>query len=257
MLLGLIRPTDGTAEVLGHSISNPRRYLSKIGALIESPAFQSGLSGEANLRVLATLGGHPRKRIDMVLETVGLSSRSRDRVRDYSLGMKQRLGIAAALLPDPELLVLDEPTNGLDPAGIVEIRTLLTRIGTEGKTVFVSSHLLSEVQAEADRLIMITEGRLVYAGDLRDLLEQASECLIARPELSKDLDSLSTLIKGKGYEVNLDGDTVLASAPLAWAPELNRMASASNITLRELGPKVESLEDVFLRLTTKMEEEDR
>jgi ABC-2 type transport system ATP-binding protein len=125
MLLGLVRPTSGTATVLGHDLSEPSAYLPKVGALIEAPTFYPGLSGERNLRVQTTLGRLPVSRIDAVLEVVGLSGRGADPYRSYSLGMKQRLGIASALLGEPELLVLDEPTNGLDPTGIREMRELL------------------------------------------------------------------------------------------------------------------------------------
>ena len=146
-LLGLIRPTGGAATVLGHSISSPKLYASEVGVLIESPAFVAGLSARGNLVSLAHLHGTPAARVDEVLRQVGLVGRDKEPVSRFSLGMKQRLGIAAALLTDPTLLILDEPTNGLDPAGIVEIRELLRRLASDGRTVIVSSHLLSEVEA--------------------------------------------------------------------------------------------------------------
>lgn len=174
MLLGLVKPTSGEGEVLGHSIAEPSAYLHRVGALIESPAFYPTLTGRENLRVFATLSGHDRRRIAGLLEVVGLGDRGGDRYKNYSLGMKQRLGIAAALLPDPDLLVLDEPTDGLDPQGIVEIRTLLNQLGASGRTVFVSSHLLAEIQAACDSVVMIDHGGVVFSGTMVDLLDRNS-----------------------------------------------------------------------------------
>src|SRR6516164_7362203 len=171
MLLGLIRPSAGTGTVLGEPIEHPERFAGRVGALIESPAFVGGLSGTDNLRSLAALRGLPRVRVDEVLELVGLAGREGDKASTYSLGMKQRLGLAAALLPDPELLVLDEPTNGLDPAGIVELRELLKKSwAAGGRTVVVSSHLLGEIQAIVDNLLVIRFGELMYAGSLEGFM---------------------------------------------------------------------------------------
>ncbi|HEX2290538.1 MAG TPA: ATP-binding cassette domain-containing protein [Pseudonocardiaceae bacterium] len=170
MLLGLIQPTSGDGEVLGHPIADPPGYLHRVGALIEAPAFYPTLTGQENLRVFAALGGHDRGRIAELLEVVGLRERGDDRYKNYSLGMKQRLGIALALLPDPDLLILDEPTNGLDPQGIVEIRSLLMQLGARGKTVFVSSHLLAEIQAACDSIVIIDHGGVVFSGSMADLL---------------------------------------------------------------------------------------
>ena len=254
MLLGLIKPTDGDADILGHPISQPATFLGKVGALIETPSFYSALSGTDNLKVMATLGGYSSERIQEVLKTVGLANRGGDKVSGYSLGMKQRLGIAAALLPDPELLVLDEPTNGLDPAGIVEIRHLLRRLGDNGKTVFVSSHLLSEVEAEAGRLIMIHKGRLIFAGELSELLKQAHKGIYIRPENAADKPELINLITQTGYKTHEnDEEQIIVEAPTDWSAELNRLASKNSITLSELKPENESLEDVFLRLTHEEE----
>ena len=161
ILLGLIRPTSGSATVLGSGISAPREYASRVGVLIESPAFIPGLSARSNLVSLARLRHLPLERVDVVLAQVGLIGRDREPVKRFSLGMKQRLGIAAALLSDPELLILDEPTNGLDPAGIVEIRELLRDLGRNGRTVIVSSHQLSEIEAVCDHLVVIRFGELI------------------------------------------------------------------------------------------------
>ncbi len=249
MLLGLIKPTGGNAEVLGHGICTPSAYLNKVGALIESPAFYPGLSGSNNLRALAKLGGFPTEQVLRVLETVGLTSRADDKVANYSSGMKQRLGIAAALLPDPELLILDEPTNGLDPAGIVEIRNLLRQIGSSGRTVFVSTHLLSEVEAEADRLVMIHNGRLVFSGELADIMQKACDAVYVVPENTADLPLLTGLVSEAGYLFRQEDDAIIIAAPKEWSSEMNRLAWSKGINLRELRPQCESLEDIFLSMT--------
>ena len=249
MILGLIRPTAGNAEILGHGICTPNAYLGKVGALVESPVFYPSLSGRNNLRALAKLGGFPEEQIDEALETVDLTKRASDKVKNYSLGMKQRLGIAASLLPDPELLVLDEPTNGLDPAGIVEIRNLLRQIGNSGRTVFVSTHLLSEVEAEADRLVMIHNGRLVYAGELAEIMKKACDSVFAKPENPADMELLTGIAKDAGYNFVQEDDAIIIDAPRDWAAALNRQASAKGINLRELREECESLEDIFLMMT--------
>lgn len=249
MLLGLIKPTGGYAEVLGHSIFTPAAYLNKVGALVETPAFYPGLSGNNNLRALAKLGGFPPEQVPLVLETVGLTSRADDKVANYSLGMKQRLGIATALLPNPELIILDEPTNGLDPAGIVEIRNLLRQIGGSGRTVFVSTHLLTEVEAEADRLVMIHDGRLVFSGELAEIMQKACDSVYAVPENKADLSLLTRLVSEAGYLFRQEDDAVHITAPKEWSSELNRLATSKGINLRELRPQCESLEDIFLRMT--------
>jgi ABC-2 type transport system ATP-binding protein len=170
MLMHLTRPDAGQARVLGASIDQPPRFLPRVGALIEAPAFEPRLSGSKNLRMLARLGRIDPKRIPGLLRLVGLGDAGKKPFKDYSLGMKQRLGIAAALLPDPMLLILDEPTNGLDPAGIREVRDLLKRLAAAGKTVFVSSHLIDELQRICTHLVVIDKGRLLYEGPVGGLL---------------------------------------------------------------------------------------
>ncbi len=249
MLLGLIEPSAGDAEVLGHSIHDPAAYLSRVGALIEGPAFHPSLTGEENLRLLATLGGYSRDRIPEVIETVGLTGREGDRFRQYSLGMKQRLGIAAALLPDPDLLILDEPTNGLDPEGIVEIRRLLMSLGAGGKTVFVSSHLLSEIQAACDWIVMINDGGMVFSGPLNDLLDLASPRISAAAEEKGHNSGLMQLAADAGYHAVAVNGGIEIEAPAEWTAELNRLAWQAGITLRELRATSADLEQAFFAMT--------
>src|SRR5699024_12049586 len=168
MLLGLITPTGGTATVFGRAPGDPRA-LARIGALIEGPGFYPYLSGRDNLRVLARYARVDSSRIDDVLAIVDLSDRADDRFHGYSLGMKQRLGVAAALLKDPDLVILDEPTNGLDPAGMRDMRALIRSLGDEGRTVLLSSHLLREVQQVCDRVGVINHGRMVTEGTVDEL----------------------------------------------------------------------------------------
>jgi len=249
MLLGLIKPTRGGGEVLGQPITDPSSYLHRVGALIEAPAFYPSLTGEENLRVFATLGGHPRTRIAEMLQIVGLGDRGRDKYKNYSLGMKQRLGIAVALLPDPDLLVLDEPTNGLDPQGIVEIRNLLMDLGASGKTVFVSSHLLAEIQAACDSIVMIDHGGVVFSGTMIDLLDRNSPTIRAAAENESDTNVLIQLAKTAGYHTTRVNGGIEIIAPAYWAPEFNRLAWLAGITLRELRTTSADLEQAFFAMT--------
>jgi ABC-2 type transport system ATP-binding protein len=249
MLLGLIAPSSGAGTVLGESIQHPERFAGRVGALIESPAFVGSLTGRDNLRSLAALRGLPRERIDEVLKQVGLSGREGDKASTYSLGMKQRLGIAAALLPDPELVILDEPTNGLDPAGIVEIRELLKSLATDGRTVVVSSHLLGEIQAMVDYLVVIRFGELVYAGSLEGLMAQATERVVVAPEFPSDIPRLVEAIEANGWSCAVAHDEVTIDTPAARSADVERAVTAAGLTLRMLNPEADTLETVFLRLT--------
>ena len=195
-LLGLVRPDAGTVELLGAPFTRrDRRRLGRVGALIESPAFYPYLSGRDNLRVIAAAGPGPGQgRIDVVIDLVGLRDRARDKVSEYSMGMRQRLGIAAALLNDPELLVLDEPANGLDPAGIVTMRETLRYLADQGKTVFVSSHILPEVQQIADVVGIIDRGKLVRQGNLAAMLAETGHVRVrVTPE---DLGAARAVLEG-------------------------------------------------------------
>lgn len=249
MLLGLIAASEGTGTVLGESIEHPERFAGRVGALIEGPAFVGALTGRDNLRSFAALRGVPVKRIDEVLRIVGLVGRENDKASTYSMGMKQRLGIAAALLPDPELLVLDEPTNGLDPAGIVEVRELLRSLASGGRTVVVSSHLLGEIQAMVDNLVMIRFGELVYAGRLEGLMEDATERVVAATEFASDLPRLVEVVRANGWSCVVSDDRVVVDMPAERSAELGRAATAAGLTLRMLNPEADTLETVFLRLT--------
>ncbi|MBL7495409.1 ABC transporter ATP-binding protein [Frankia sp. CNm7] len=263
MLLGLVRPTEGVGYVLGEPVSHPERYLSHVGALIEGPTFHPGLSGRENLRQLAVLRGVDKRRIYEVLRLVRLTGRAGDPFATYSLGMKQRLGIAAALLPDPELLILDEPTNGLDPAGIREIRALLRELVDGGMTVFVSSHLLSEVEQICDHVVMIRGGRLLFQGRIQELLGAGDPRILLSPERGADARRLLTVLAEDGVraEIRLDGPptvaagscdqriVVVAHAPERMAADLNRAAMRAGIVLRGLRTHRPNLEETFLRAT--------
>lgn len=249
MLLGLIQPTSGTAEVLGESIATPERYLSKVGALIEGPAFHPTMSGRDNLRVLTKLAALANSRIDEVLDQVGLGDRGHDRYASYSLGMKQRLGLASALLTHPKLVMLDEPTNGLDPEGIREMRVLLEQLAADGVSIFVSSHLLSEVQAVCSHILLIQEGRLRFQGSIGELLStQTTELLIAA-ELPTENVGLAAVLESRGYAVTLRAADLLVKAPLESAANLNRAASASGITLARIEHHLPNLEAAFFAVT--------
>jgi ABC-2 type transport system ATP-binding protein len=249
MLLGLISPTGGTGTVLGEPIQHPARYLDRVGAMIEGPAFYPALSGSENLRVLATLGGFPQERVSQLLERVGLADRGQSKYKTYSLGMKQRLGIAAALLPNPQLLILDEPTNGLDPSGIQEIRDLLRSLAHEGTTVFVSSHLLSEIEAISDSLVMLREGEVIFAGKTKDLLIKQLPVIIAKSGNVADLQTLLKIAVDSGHEATIRDEAVHIIAPGEWAQVLNKAAFDAGITLSQLAPIRPSLEETFFEMT--------
>jgi ABC-2 type transport system ATP-binding protein len=250
MLLGLIAPTAGIGRVLGHPLLDPPSYLGRVGAMIEGPAFYPALSGRRNLEVLARLGGIARRRVDEVLAVVDLSDRARDRYGSYSLGMKQRLGIAAALLPNPDLLVLDEPANGLDPPGIRDLRILLRALADSGMTVFVSSHLLDELQQVCDQLVVLDRGRLVYSGGVDELLGVRDPQLAVTPEDAAMLPELAQLCRHEGRDASVVDGRLVVTAPIDWAGYLNRLAMRNGITLCELGVIPFRLEDAFFHLTS-------
>jgi ABC-2 type transport system ATP-binding protein len=251
MLLGLVRPTSGSATVLGASIEEPANYLSRVGAMIESPAFYPSLSGGDNLRMFATVGCHDSSSIPSLLDEVGLGGRGDDRYGTYSLGMKQRLGIAAALLGDPDLLILDEPANGLDPQGVREMRTLIGGLAGSGRTVLVSSHDLSELEQVCDWLILIDTGRSIYQGPARDFLDAAVGGLSIAPEYREQCRPLANVLETHGLRVHGHGDHLVVNvdgSPQVVAAQVNRLAFEAGIVLVELSVQRTTLEDRYLSL---------
>ena len=252
MLLGLVRPSAGSGTVLGQDLARPDAYLHRVGALIESPSFWPGLTGQQNLRTLATLGGHDRAGIGAVLELVGLGDRGDDRFGEYSLGMKQRLGIAAALLGSPDLLVLDEPTNGLDPVGINEIRTLIGSLRDEQRTILVSSHLLAELEQVCDWLVVIDRGALVYQGPASGFLADGDSVVVVSPADPDDGPTLRLALTAAGREIRELGDAFevvnLTDDPRSDAADIHRLAVVHDIVLAELHVRRPTLEAHYLQL---------
>jgi ABC-2 type transport system ATP-binding protein len=249
MLLGLVSPTGGSATILGQSINHPERYLNRVGAMIEGPAFYPALTGAENLRVLATLGGFDIDQVEGLLERVGLGDRGNSKYKTYSLGMKQRLGIAAALQPQPQLLMLDEPTNGLDPAGIQEIRELLRSLADTGTTVFVSSHLLQEIEMISDSLVMLRQGKVIFAGKTQDLLLGQQPVIIAKCADPGDLERLLELARTAGHEGSIIDGAVHVLASSDWAGTFNKLSFDAGITLEQLSPVLPTLEETFFEMT--------
>ena len=251
MLLGLVRPTSGTIKFqASESGWDYIRARSRIGAIVETPAFYENFSGRRNLQLLASLSGRVQsKRVEEVLEIVDLRERARDPVKTYSYGMRQRLGIAQALLPTPELIILDEPTNGLDPQGIQQTRELIRRLREEFQlTVLLSSHLLTEIEQLCNRVGVIHEGRLLYEGAPDALVAPASRYKVRVDNLSAAFD---LLIKEPDVTVSRNGDAFLhVDADAERIPSLNALLVAQGIKVYELSPAQESLEEAFLRLTS-------
>ena len=251
MLLGLVRPTSGRATVHGLPPGDPTA-VARTGSLVEGPGFYPYLSGRENLRVLARYRGLGDREVDRVLERVDLTERGGDRFKTYSLGMKQRLGVAAALLGEPDLLVLDEPTNGLDPAGMADMRALLVDVAVGGQTVLLSSHLLAEVQEICDRVGIIAGGRLLVESTVADLRGATGIRLVAEP-IDRALAVAMSVAGDDAVEV--DGPVLRVSGSAAKAPELARALVGAGIDITELTPVERSLEDVFFDLTRTVTEE--
>ena len=254
-LLGLVRPSAGRCRLLGHEPAALQRVIGRVGSIVESPTMFPRFTGRRNLELLARIDGIGRPRVREVLEEVGLADRGDDLVKNYSLGMKQRLGIAGALLKDPELLILDEPANGLDPAGIVEVRELMRRLGREGRTVFVSSHILSEVQQSADRVAILAKGRTVATGPVHEVLTSGRAAgMIVRLE---DLAAGMRALADAGIAATSEDGAIRVGLPPADASRVTRTLADRGLYLTELRPDEADLETVFLELTSHPSTEAR
>jgi ABC-2 type transport system ATP-binding protein len=254
MLLGLVRPTQGSAEVLGYDIRhNLNVALHRVGAIIETPAFYPYLSGIDNLRIFARIiGGDAENYIPVLLNQVGLIGRGRDKVGTYSMGMRQRLGLASALLGNPELLILDEPTNGLDPAGMQEMRVLIRSLVDEGgKTVFLSSHLLHEVEQVCDRVLILNKGRIIAQGEVAVLLDQTHGIEIRIDGAHQAAEILSRIEWVTAADS--DGEWVRVKTPPERAPELLAALAVHDLYPLEVRPMALTLESLFLDLTHEAE----
>ena len=243
-ILGLVRPTAGTTSILGQQYRELDHPVRRVGVLLETFDAHPGRSGRNHLRVLALAGGIPRSRVDEVLALVDLGQASRRRVKGYSLGMRQRLGLAAALLGDPEVLVLDEPANGLDPQGIRWLRDFLRTLAAEGRTILVSSHVLAEVAQTVDEVVIIHRGKLVQQAGMAELEAMAAGSTTVK---SPEAERLATLLAAAEMVVRLVGDGRLA---VAAPPErIGEIAAANGVVLHELSVERATLEEVFLELT--------
>jgi ABC-2 type transport system ATP-binding protein len=244
MLLGLAEPTRGCALVFGRPYAELERPASRVGAVLEAADLHPGRSGRDHLRVLAPVARVPTSRVDEVLELVDLRSAGDRRTKGYSLGMRQRLSLAAALLGDPELLVLDEPANGLDPEGVRWLRDFLRTFAAEGRTVFVSSHVLAEVAQTVDRVLIVNRGRLVVQSALEDLTARLAGTIrveSARPE------ALEAALRTAGVTAERANGTLRVQG--LTAERIGEIALAANVELHELVTETSTLEDVFLQLT--------
>jgi ABC-2 type transport system ATP-binding protein len=251
-LLGLVAPSAGRMRMLDAELPKALpRVVRRVGSIVETPALFPRFSGRRNLRILGRIDGIGPKAVQAGLEQVGLAERADDQVKTYSLGMKQRLGIAAALLKDPALLILDEPANGLDPAGIVEVRELVRRLGAEGRTVFVSSHILAEIQQTADRVAILARGRCVSAGPVQEVLaSKGGEGLVVR---LRDLAAGQAVLSQAGADVTLEGDALHVKIAPSEAERVSRTLAERGLFVSELRPEEADLETVFLELTRDAE----
>src|SRR3954469_9689381 len=249
-LLGLIKPNGGRMTLLGHEVPKALPEVAgRVGAIVESPQFFGNFTAEDTLSLLADAGGVHRQRVTAVLELVGLRDRAKDRVKTYSLGMKQRLAVASALLKEPKLLILDEPANGLDPGGIREMRTLMRNLAESGMTVLLSSHILGEIQLICDQVTIISAGKRVAAGSVAEVLARhASSSVKVRLEPGVDLLGAAALLRTNGAEVTMQADH-FGVGNAGNPAQITRILAEKQIYVSELAPIAADLESVFLELT--------
>ncbi|MCW2989859.1 MAG: hypothetical protein JWM73_453 [Solirubrobacterales bacterium] len=245
-LLGLVRPTAGEALFAGRRYQDLEEPTTRVGAVLEETAFHPGRTGRNHLRVLAAAGGHPEGRVDELLGEVDLADAAGRRVKGYSMGMRQRLAIAAALLGDPEVLILDEPTNGLDPPGISWMRGLVRAQAAKGRAVLISSHLLAEVQQAVDDVVVISRGRLRGQGTLEEVLGGDGAAAVTEVR-AEEGDRLAEAIRAAGHEPSRDGDALVIAG--ATPDEIGVIANEARIALRGLAPRARTLEAAFFALT--------
>ncbi|MFD4354038.1 ABC transporter ATP-binding protein [Nocardia sp. NPDC058518] len=246
MILGLDKPTAGSALIDGKHYQELERPLTQVGALLDAKWVHPNRSARAHLEWLAAANDIPKSRVEEVLRLVGLSEVAGKNAGGFSLGMSQRLGLAGALLGDPKVLLFDEPVNGLDPEGILWIRRFMQRLAAEGRTVLVSSHLLSEMAQTAEQLIVIGRGQLMFDGSTQEFIDRASEQSVR--VRSPQLDQLRSLLTSHGMTVKEDGDAALIIAGVT-SDEVGKVAGTNNVTLYELAPQSASLEEAFMRMT--------
>jgi ABC-type multidrug transport system ATPase subunit len=246
MLLGLIRPTMGSAKVMGAEPGTPAS-LTKVGAIVETPAFYPYMSGYDNLRLLATYCGVPVSRVDATLEQVELTPRARHKFSTYSLGMKQRLGIAAALLKEPDLLILDEPTNGLDPQGMADVRNLIIELGKGQRTVLISSHLLGEVELMCTRIGVIKKGKIVAEGTIDEL--RGAETLTVRGTPVEVARTVLIADAGAENVTEMADGAFSLKVDLKRTAEINKHLVYAGVAVTDIHPDQQSLEDIFMELT--------
>jgi ABC-2 type transport system ATP-binding protein len=254
-LLGLVSASAGRTSMFGQRTPQALpTVMRRIGAIVETPAMFPTMTARENLTLLGAIDRVGARRVDVCLSTVGLADRADEKVAKLSLGMRQRLGLAASLLKDPELLVLDEPANGLDPAGIREIRELLRALGADGRTVFVSSHLLSEVEQTCDRVAIIDRGRLVLSGRVDEVLSAA-----ARPALLvglHDTSAAAEVLRRASLHVEAAGELLRVALPATEAAHVTRLLADAGLYVSELRPDTVSLEDLFLTITGRYADEE-
>lgn len=251
MLLGMIEPSAGQVKVFGFDPMKQRAaVLQRVSAIIEAPALYPNMSGRDNMRAIAKLIGlHDEKRIDWALETMGLLGRAKDTYRTYSLGMKQRLCIAAALLSDPQLIILDEPTNGLDPAGMSEIRELMRDLAQQGRTILLCSHLLNEVQQVCNRVAIVKKGQVIVQGSVNELLadQMAIQVKVAPTKRERAIQILKS--SGWGSQLSEEGDYLIIENPGSDGAAINEALATQQIFASEVSPRQQSLEEYYLKLT--------